>query len=262
MIRRIGDDNWRDVERQCGVLPRYVPYGSLQAVSLALIPVDQQPDVLVPKDQWKERIEEANAKRMFPIHFLEKAKAPAKNQAWTNYCWAYALASVLEALGLMQGRLYRRLAAATLGRLVNFKNQGYWLTEALSGAKEFGIASSLFAQDGTTDERTFKPGWEADGLNNRPLEWFDTVGVDNRRRNEEEQVHQCVSLLLSPTPLFQAHFWWGHAVMGAGLIWDPKQKYNLRWVAVNSHGDGRIELTGSRGVPDEAYGLRAMTFTP
>jgi len=45
-----------------------------------------------------------------------------------------------------------------------------------------------------------------------------------------------------------------------GVRWTEGERYNLTWQAWNSHGDGLIELTGSRGVPDEAYGLGSATF--
>jgi len=86
--------------------------------------------------------------------------------------------------------------------------------------------------------------------------------VDSRRRDEREQVRHCVSLLLAGNPLYIAYNWWSHALMMAGVEWDESAKYNLRWIAINSHGDGRIELTGSRGVPDEAYAPRSCTFSP
>lgn len=260
--RLITDQNWQQVTKGCGVLPRFLQYGSPAAVACRLHPVGEQPDKLVPKDQWKERILEAHAKKMFPIYHFEKAQVKKKDQGWTNWCWAYGLASSLEAVRLLEGQPYRRLAPATLGWLVNWKNQGHWLSEAIAGAAQRGIASSEFADDTITNPRLFKPGWEQDALRHKPLEWFDTVGMDNRRRNEEEQVHQCVSLLLTPSPLYVAYWWWSHALMLGALEWDEREKHNLRWVALNSHNDGWIELSGSRGVPDESYAPRSSTFSP
>jgi hypothetical protein len=264
MIRLITDTNWQQVPVEAGTIQRAKLYGSAEARAIGLEPLGEMADKLVPEDQWKERIEEANAKKAFPIHHFERAHVGAKNQGGTNYCWAYGIASCVEAARLLQGQPFRRLAPATLGWLVGWKNRGNYLTSAIEGAKERGVASSVFARDGTTDQRSFKEGWERDALQNRPLEWFDTIGVDGRRRNEHEQVKHCVSLLLQPgggSPLYIAYNWWRHALMMAGLIWDETQKYNLRWQAWNSHDDGPIELTGSRGVPDEAYGQRVVTFS-
>jgi hypothetical protein len=46
-----------------------------------------------------------------------------------------------------------------------------------------------------------------------------------------------------------------------GVVWDTRYKHNLKWIAYNSHGDGRIEMTGSKGVPDEAYAPRLVTHS-
>jgi len=257
-VPRIGDNNWRHVRRECGVLPRYVGYGSAEALAQGLIPVGNYPDKLVPKEQWQERIEECNAKKMFPIHYFEANKVPAKNQNPTNYCWAYSLASVVEAVELMQAQQYRRLAPATLGWLVRWRNQGFWLSDALKGALTRGISEHEYCADGQIPRRLSEEA-VANALHHRPLEWFDTIGPAGG--DEEEHVAQCVSLLLSPSPGYHAHNWWGHALMMAGLEWDDTQRHNLRWVNWNSHGDGRIELTGSKGVPDEFYSPRSVAFT-
>jgi len=258
----ITDKNWQQVTKEQGVLPRFLQYGSSEAMSQKIMPVGEQPDKLVPKDEWKERINEANRLRMFPIHYFETFGVEKKNQARTNFCWSYGLTSCVESVRLYENQLYRRLAPATLGWLVGWRNQGYWCSEAIKGAFNKGIASSEFAADGVYSSRGFKDGWMEDRKRHKPLEWFDTIGVDNRRRDEEEQVAQCVSLLLTPSPLYIAYNWWSHALMMAGLEWDETAKYNLRWVAWNSHNDGRIELTGSRGVPDEAYAPRLTTHSP
>ncbi len=261
MCKLITDHNWQSIKQECGVLPRFLEYGSVHAEHQGIVPVGDSLDKLVPKDEWKERINEANRLKMFPIHYFEKANVVGKNQASTNFCWAYGISSCVEAVDLMQVQVYERLAPATLGWLVNWKNQGYWCSEAIKGAAKKGIASSKFARDGVSHYKYFEKDWESDCPNHKPLEWFDTIGTDSRRRNEEEQVAQCVSLLLTPSPLYIAYNWWSHALMMAGLIWDETQKYNLRWVAWNSHNDGRIELTGSRGVPDEAYAPRSTVHS-
>lgn len=257
---RISDKNWQGVKQEYGVLPRFLTYGSREARKRKLVPVSEYPDLLIPEDEWKERIKEAHEKQTLPIYHFEKAKVVAKDQGKLNYCWAFGISSVMEAMRLLEAQTYERLAPTTLGWLVKWKNVGNHLTETIQGAFYKGISSSKFAKDFYNDPRRFKTGWEDDGLNYRPSEWFDTIGIDRRRRTEEEMVRQCVSLLLSPLPLYIAYNWWSHALMMAGLEWDEKEPYNIRWIGWNSHGDGRIELTGHAGVPDEAYGIRSTTI--
>jgi hypothetical protein len=252
----ITDRNWNDVPQEYGILPRYMKYGSTEARENGMIPVSDSLDVLVPEDEFKERIQEANEKQMMAIHYLRDSGAKAHSQGGTNYCWAYGISECLEALRPMENQEYIRLAPATMGWIVNWRNKGNYLSSAIKGCYERGVASSEFAKDGTTNYKSFKDGWQEDAMKHRPHEWTDTDSANERR-----MVQQCVSLLVSGLPLYIAYNWWGHALMMAGVEWDETQKYNLRWIAWNSHNDGRIELTGSRGVPDEAYAPRVSTIS-
>jgi len=253
-VRLITDDNWRDVQPEHGIVERVIPYGTDAAAAHGLVTFDDL-DVLIPWDDMEERINEANAKKQMPIHHLEAAGALAHNQSRTNYCWAYGLAQCLEALRLTTALPYVRLGPASLGWLVNWRNQGNYLISAIKGAAERGIASAEFVKDGTTDPRTFKEGWKEDALKHKPVEFTDT-----NRTSERFMAQQCASLLVAGLPLYIAFNWWRHALAGMGVVWDTRYKYNLRWIDWNSHGDGRIEMTGSRGVPSEAYAPRTVTY--
>ncbi len=253
----IDDSNWQTVKQECGVLPRYIKYGSGSAMDRGMMPVGERADVLIPRDEWKERIAEADVTQTMPVYYFKDKNVQAKSQGNTNYCWAYGLTSALEATMLRENQPYVRLAPATLGWLVRWRNQGYYLSETILGAAKLGVASSEFANDGTTNRNTFKTGWQKDALKHRPKEWWDTIG----KRDLDAHVNQCVSLLLNGLPGYIAYNWWSHALMMVGVKWDEGQKDNITWLAWNSHGDGLIELNGNRGVPDEFYALRSATFS-
>lgn len=262
-MRRITDRNWRSVPKEYGILPRYLEYGGAEARASKLVPVSDYPDMLIPWDEFKERIQEAHEKRTMPIYHYKASPAVPKNQTKFGYCWTYSLTSAVEVMRVREGQPYRRLAPNTLGWLVDWKNVGNHMTSAIEGAMKRGIASSEFAADNSIDPKTFIPGWQEDALRHKPSEWFDTVGVDRRRRSEKEMVQQCVSLLLGPAlPGYVGHNWWGHATGSLGVRWDENELYNLVWQEVNSHGDGLIELTGQHGIPDEAYFLGSSVFSP
>jgi len=253
--RVISDTNWQVVPQEFGVLPRFIDYGSPEAIKRGMLPVEEFPDVLIPESEWKERIAEAHEKKTMPIHHFEASSVPAKNQANTSFCWAYSMTSAVEVCRLHEAQPYRRLAPATLGWLVGWKNRGYYLSETIQGASERGIASSEFAPDGVYNTSTFKAGWEEDALRHKPSEWFDLKAGG-------QMTNYAVSLLLAGVPLYVALNWWSHALDIAGVLWDESQLRNLRWIYWNSHGDGRIEIVGEKGIPDEAYGLRSTTFSP
>jgi len=250
----ITDQNWQVIPRQNGILPRYLSYGSTEARTHGLTPFADNLDALIPWDAMEERINEANELRQMPMHYLEESKAEPHNQGGTNYCWAYALVECMEALRPMENQVYRRLGPASLGWLVGWRNRGNFLSSAIKGAMERGIARSDLVPDGLYNPRDFGDGWQDDAMNHKPHEFTDTD-----RSSEKFMAQQCASLLVAGLPLYLAFNWWGHAIAGMGVVWDEREKYNLRWINWNSHGDGRIEMTGSRGVPDEAYAVRVTT---
>jgi len=254
---RITDKNWRDASQQYGILPRHLSYGSPEARACGMTPFADDLDRLIPWDEMKERVNLANERQQMPIHYLEANNATAHNQGPTNYCWAYGLAMCIEALRPMEFQAYHRLGPASLGWIVGWKNRGNYLSSAIRGAMERGIAKSIFVPDGTTSYRDFEPEWEDDGLNHKPLEFTD---LD--RSSEEFMAQQCASMLVAGCPIYEAFNWWGHALARVGVVWDEKEKHNLRWIDWNSHNDGRMEMTGSRGVPDEGYAVRVTTVSP
>lgn len=260
---RITDNNYSvKCFQQFGILPRMteVDYGTPQALARGITPIEEKPDLLIPEDEWKERILEAESERSFPVHHLKANNAKAKSQGRTNFCWAYGISTATEAFRCQENQEYVRLAPATLGWLVGWRNKGFYLTETIAGAAREGIASSEFAEDGVSDKRGFITGWEENRKKYKPMEWFDTVG---KRAGAKTMLKQCVSLLLgAKVPGYIAYNWWGHALAMVGLKWDEKYSDNIVWLAWNSHGDGLIELTGNRGIPDEFYGLRSTTYSP
>jgi len=257
MMLRITDDNWRNFQQQGGILKREIAYGSPQARQRGATPISDDLDVLIPWDEMKERINEANEKRQMAMHHLIDAGARPHNQGRTKYCWAYGLALCVEAGRPLQNMPYRRLGPASLGWLVGWRNRGYYLIEAIKAANQRGFARAELVPDGTTDPRRFGPDWEADALNNRPLAFTDL----DRSRGGKSMAQQVASLLVAGKPLYTAYDHLGHAMSRVGVVWDETQKYNLRWYEWNSHGDGLIEMTGSRAIPDEAYGVGSVSFS-
>ena len=264
-MRIINDSNWQDVLRPPNtddgrpeVMPRITRCGSPEAIRMGLMPISERPDLLIPESEWKERIAEANAERTMPYHHWQDAGCVKKSQNGYGYCWAYGLTSAVEMGRLGEAQPYTRLAPNSLGWLVNWRNAGYYCDRAIAGAKERGIASLEKAggSDGVFNHSKFASDWEEDAKNYRPSEWFDTGG------SQAEMARQCVSILLIGLPIYIAYNWWGHALMAGGIEYDESCLYNIRWLILNSHGDGWIKLEGNRGVPDEGYGIGSTTYYP
>jgi len=241
-----------------GTLPRRSLYSSQEALDMGLFPLDNTIP-LPPQSEWKKIIEECHGKQIFP--FYHQARTNLFNpwdQDGLGYCWAWSLTACVMGTRAVEGQKPVLLAPVSLGYSVNWRNAGNYMDKAIKDASKRGIAPQEYVP-GTwnRDYTKYKPGWEAEALKYRPYEWWDvnTYGVD-----AERVIAQALAIFALGRPLYIGYNWWSHAVEGVGLIWDPSKPYNVVWLIQNSHNDGVIKLSGSRGIPSEAYGIRAITF--
>jgi hypothetical protein len=237
-----------DFSKQQGVLERTIEYGSDEAIAMGARPYEAVYPDTIPRDEWHDRIEEMRANEAMPSQKWYKNKVPKKSQNGFNFCWNFSLASWLEMTRLQQGLEYVRLSGTCLGELVNWRNRGYYLMQALNYAMKNGLCEERFASDKTINPRNFDPQWKENRGLYLPLEYTDTRTVDQK-----------VSLVLRGEAGYIAYDWWRHALCAAGLRNAPEKKYGLEWEVINSHNDGIIILDGDRGVPDEFYGGGSCT---
>lgn len=242
-------------------LPRTWEYGSDKAEAAGFRGALDYPDLLPDQKDWKEIIAECHADKRFPMYWRRDSALPKKpNQNGLGHCWNYGITHSAEDRSLIQFGMDKAkiLAGNSLAWLVNWKNKGYYLNETVAGAMSRGIASREYCPEYELNPRNFKAGWEDDALNHRVA--ADGAWDTTWREGKTKFIAQCLAILKTGTPLYIAHNWWGHALEVTGLLWDESVANNLVWVHFNSHADGEIELTGDRGVPDEAYGIGAMTL--
>jgi hypothetical protein len=245
-------------------LPRQTRYGSAEAEACGLVPVSDYADELVQPDQFKEVIAECHAKKMFPMYHME---ASGLLKRWTQdgygFCWAYWITACLMGKRALEGQTPVALSPFSLGWLVGWRNQGYYLDRTIAGAKEKGIAPLDFVPEYELNTRNFKQGWEQEALNYRASEWWD-VNVEQNRvgtiLNPLEVIRQALTILRTGVPLYIAYNWWGHALTCVGMEYDESKPNKIKWLDWNSHNDGIIELSGSKGVPNELYGIRSASL--
>lgn len=262
MYKRYDESNYQSLIRSVadGGLPQWYPrqtkYASTEARAYGLTPMEEYPDALIPWEQVPEVIERCHKQQIFPLYHQRNAKVmEVWNQDGYGYCWAYGLTAAVMGCRAAEGQPPVRLSPFSLGWLVNWKNNGYYCDRAIAGARERGIAPAEYVPEYVLNTRRFRDGWEAEAKKYRPLEWWDV----NTGKSQQDVVRQCLTVLATGRPLYIAYNWWGHALELVGLLWENGR---IVWQVWNSHGDGVIELTGSRGVPDEAYGVRATSWGP
>lgn len=233
------------------VFPRQTRYGEADAEAIGLTPVEAVPDVLVPKDSFKEVIARCEAEQSFPIHHMYASWCPKGtkfNQASLSYCWTWSGTGCVMTVRAAEGKPLVLLAPVSMGFLVGWKNQGNYLESYIQGAREKGICP------GDINDHTNQASkWpDAERVKYR----IKTVWDTNPRDGDATMNQHCLSILSYGRPLYGAWNWWSHAVMVAAMRWDETALNNLVYVLRNSHNeDDVIELTGSRAVPDEAYGF-------
>jgi len=240
---------------QC--LPRTTVYGAPGLDDRGYVPLTDFPELLVPKADWKEVIADCHARQIFPMYHLQNAHVMDKwYQDAYGYCWAYDTTAAVMGCRAVEGQRAVRLSPFGLGWLVGWRNRGFYVDKALEGARERGIPPADYVPEYQLDTDKFKAGWEKEALKYRPLEWWDT----NRKLGVESMISQALALLSTGRPCPGALDWWGHALPVVGMDWDESVSNNIVWKWWNSHDDGIIEITGSKGVPDELYCVRATTI--
>lgn len=238
--------------------PRQSVYGSDRAIGKGLLPMLDEPDLLIPAGHFKAVIEDCHQRQVFAVYHQKRSGVleAGWNQGKYGFCWAYGLAMATMDCRALEGQTPVRLSPFSLGWLAGWKNRGFFCDEAIAGARERGIASEAFVPQHNLKPSSFKEGWEKDALRYRPLEWWDT----RRASGDVEMIRQCLSILATGRALYVGYNWWGHALEVCGMEWDEAEPNGIVWLLRNSHGeDDVIRLSGEKGIPDEAYGVRATS---
>ena len=228
-------------------------FASATAIEAGAVPIHDKIDELPDPDDFSEIIEECHNEKLFPMYHQKEVgwrEVQGWNQDGLGFCWAYGISAALMDLRAYAKLPMHLLAPESLGWLVNWRNQGYWLLDTIRGAAERGIAEREYVPNHSLNYRNYKDGWEQNALLHRPTEWWDT----NRSLGAIPMAQQCLAGLRMSFSGYVAYNWWGHALSLAGLNHNPNVLHNLEWILNNSHAeDDLIILTGSRAVPDECY---------
>jgi len=208
---------------------------------------------LIPRGEWKQRIEEKEAKQTTIRHFCERAKLTVLDQNGTNYCWINAPTFAMMVTRLMMGLPTVRLSPASVGaKIKNFRNNGGWGTEGLEYIAEHGLVPQDQWPPNAINRQYDNAASDAERPKYRCLEWWDL------KPGNFDQVATCVLLNI---PVAIGLNWWSHEVTAVGIKSDGN-RYLLE--IANSWGTGYEEngyglLSESKGTPDDAVAPRVAT---
>ena len=241
-------------------LPRRTICGGPGTAEMGLAPVLDFPDLLVDQKDWKEVIRVCHELELFPMYHMANTGLDLKSwyQNGIGYCWTWGLTGAVMGARAVEGQPFVLLSPKSNGYMVGWRNRGFYCDEAIRNCRERGIAPAEFVpiDNHDLDPRDFKAGWQQEALKYRPLEWWDTSPQDGAL----QMISQCLAVLYTGRPLYVAHNWWAHALQVVGMTWNERVVNNVEWLHWNSHGDGVISISGAKGCPDEAYGVRASTI--
>lgn len=237
------------------VIPRRFRYGDATAFAKGIVPVEAVPDVLIPKDSYKEVLARCWAEKSLPIHHMYASWCPPGTRWYQNglkYCWTWSGTACQMTVEAAEGKPCVQLAPVSMGWLVNWNNQGYFLDEFLQGSRDKGIAPAEYIPNSLdTNYRKYKPGWDTERTKHRMKTAWDT----NPRAGDDVMTQHCLSILAYGRPLHGAWNHLAHAMAIKAMRWEEGVFQNLVWIIRNSHNETDvIEMTGKNAVPDEAIG--------
>jgi hypothetical protein len=238
------------------IFARQSRYGDALAEEFGLQPIESVPDVLIPKDSYKEVIDTCHALKVFPIYHQYNSWCPPGqkwNQNGLGYCWTWSGTAALMTVRAAENKELVQLAPVSMGYLVNWRNAGNYLESFIKGAREQGIAPASHVPDSLKNNpSSFKPGWDTE----RAKYKLDGVWDTNTQDSDSTTIQHCLSVLAYGKPLYVAYAWWGHAVPVVSMRYDANVANKIVFVIRNSHNESDvIELVGSKAVPDEAFGF-------
>lgn len=238
--------------------PRYGPYGTVPG----LVRFEDSGIKRVPRAEWYDRIEEAWAKRQWPMCHI-RPPMREKNQDGTNFCWANGPSNALDIARMMAGGTYQESSAASVACiLTNYRNVGGWGIDAIKYMAETGPCSVDLWPNAAIHRRYDTPKSRADRANHKIAEWIDVPPND---------LEALVSCLLPPhcLPCAVGYDWWLHEVCAValknlsktaivGVIFNSWE--NIAWGYRNEHGiRGFGDLSESNFRADDCQAVRIVT---
>lgn len=221
---------------------------------------------LIPKSEWRARIEELDREEAQVDHVILRARAKGRfkdlNQNPFNFCWAHSVTHAVMASREIANLPPVALSAFGLVHLADPAraqgNRGGWCGLAAQAAREKGIPS----------QATYPQGKVKQSLNEAILEdakkhlvTEDFVDLQKPVWFQNLSFEAVASCLLTGRPCAVDFNWWSHSVCAVKLVEVEAGSFGI--VIDNSWGlawgdQGRGILRGSRAIPDGAIAINTV----
>lgn len=254
----IDDSNWKKFEddmlaRNSGVGAEerdftVAPMGSLPGVTAYTGP-------LIPRHEWRARIEEREAKKQTLRHNAKLAGKRIKRQSPTNYCWMNCVANAIEMMAILSGVGYIPMSpASAAARIKNFRNVGGWPADACSWVSQNGINTEAEWPPNAIDRRYLTEKNIELAKRRRLAEWWDC-------QPKSFDVAMTMALMNYPCPTVYMRI--RHAMLGC----DPKylggETFGIEYEDSNGkelHDEGYVVFTEPYCKPDDIIACRSINI--
>lgn len=257
----INDDNYRHYVSEAKVNPDYGRGLDSYQAEPAPQGLCTSFTGLIPREEWNERIEEMERKKMRLTDLVDDLKARGQwtgprvlNQSRTNYCWINSPVHSIMLTRAKQGERYIPLSPASVGaKIKNFQNVGGWGSQGLKYIREKGVVPQSLWPANAIERKYDTAEADASREHFRCHEWWSL-----RPRNLDE----LMSCLLQNIPVCIGLNWWGHEVTAVNPARTGENSYGI--IIDNSWGEtwgdkGRGMLQGTKMLPDDAVAPRVVT---
>lgn len=226
------------------------PLGSYEAESAGAT-------VLIPRDEWKERIRERIAKQQTGLQLFGLYKVKPLNQGRTKSCWAQAVIDNCHGVQAYQGGPVVRLSTgSTAGPIKNYRNRGGNCSEALKRGHQVGICSAdVWPENACDNRRLWTPRAAENAGLHKILEW------DGLKSGSFDEM---ISLLLSEPGRQVAYCNWKmrHAVLAIDPIIDDRGEVGVltRNSGLYRDKNGLSKFFGRFSIPNDAVSVRTFSI--
>lgn len=276
----IGDANYTDHQGPTvvdghrmgtGLVPRDLvaqPVGSLPGVRAFDGP-------LIPWEEFPERIEEMNARKMRLSDIRARCgpnggRFPSLDQNGQGYCWNY---SVTAAAMLARGKAnlpYVRLSGhANAWMIKGGRDRGGWSPEAAARLASHGCPTVEYWPEKSMRGRVHNnPQTWANAAQHKMVEGWADLSLSIYDRNLTAQ--QVLTCLCQLNPVTLDLYWWGHSVVAMDPVdvypnRSPRDPKRYGAVILNSWRDawgdnGEALLKDSRWIPDGGVSVNTISL--
>jgi hypothetical protein len=209
---------------------------------------------MVPRSEWKERIEERERNKNGLYHIWKAKNVPILNQQRRPWCWCYGtIGGFMTVRARMNLNTIKFSAASTAAKIKNYRDVGGWAEEAIKGFAKYGCSSvdrwpeaSNSRSHDTEEQRKFAMLHKLTKVEELPRQNIDAI----------------VSSLFYNNPVTLGLMWWGHLVYALDVV---LRNGEIMILIANSWGEGWGEnglglLSLDRATAHEAFSLESATL--